>query len=515
MQKTEEDWGYRTEPSAFSCQGMKGGRCTWPRGKALGGTSTINAMQYVRGNKRDYDTWAELGNPTWDYNSVLTDFRKFEKWLVPELTDAGYGTSGELGITKYTCEQPIRSLIEKTAENLGIPTRDVEDKFGYFDTPLTVEGGTRSNTAKAFLGTVKHRKNLKVALNAHATRIIFDENTAKGVEVKIGDKLLTLKTRKEIIISAGSINSPQLLMLSGIGPRDHLETLNIKVIRDLPVGENLQDHVTTCGVYLKIEGDALIPLQPHEVLTELYKYFAFQTGEFTGISLTNFVGFINTKNLTDYPSLQILHTVHFQNDDYLLKTMWSTIEAEEEIWKSLSEFNKRYNMLGVYPTLLQPKSVGKIVLNTNDPFEHPLIYSNYFTDENSEDVKTIVEGIRFLQKLIATEPLSQYNPEILRLNIPNCKELIFDSDEYWECVVRNTAKTLYHPIGTCKMGPKSDPTAVVDSTLKVHGVKGLRVVDASIMPKIVSANTNAASILIGQKGADFIIRDYQGRHEEL
>lgn len=497
---------------------MKDHRCTWPRGKVLGGSSTLNAMLYVRGNKRDYDTWAELGNPGWDYDSVLKDFKKFENILVPDVN--GYGNDGELGLTRYSCQQPIRNLIRDSAENLGVPSVDVESNFGYFDALMTVNGGTRSNTAKTFLGAAKQRQNLKLAINAHVTRIVIDDDskTAKGIEVKIGDKLLYIKAKKEIVISAGSINSPQLLMLSGIGPRAHLESLNIKVIQDLPVGQHLEDHVSTCGVHLKIDQNAVIPLQPHEVLTELYKYFAFQVGEFTGISLTNFVGFINTKNLTDYPNMQLLHTIHFQNEDYLLPAMWNTIQAKDEIWQSLSDFNKEYNILSIYPTLLQPKSVGKILLNSNDPFEHPLIYADYFTDENDDDIKIMIESVRFIQRLIATEPLSKYNPEILRLNIPNCKELSFDSDEYWECVLRNLGRTLYHPTGTCKMGPASDQSAVVDSTLKVHGIKGLRVADASIMPKIVSANTNAASILIGQKAANFINEEYKSdvsKHEEL
>lgn len=495
---------------------MKEGRCIWPRGKALGGTSTINAMLYTRGNKENYDTWAELGNPGWDYESVLKDYKKFENLLVPELS--GYGTNGELGLTRYSCRQPVRKLIEESAERLGIPRLDVEGKNGYFDSLMTVNGGTRSNTAKIFLGAAKNRKNLKLAVNAHVTRIIIDETTktAKGVEVKIGDKLLTLSANKEVIISAGAINSPQLLMLSGIGPRAHLESLSIKTIQDLPVGEHLEDHVTLCGLYIKIDESAAIALQPHEVLTELYKFFAFQTGEFTGISLTNFLGFINTRNASDYPNLEMLHTLHFQNDDYLLPVLWSTLNAEDKILNSVLEFNKRYTMMGFYPTLLQPKSFGRVLLNSDDPFEHPLIHANYFTDENDEDAKTVIEGIRFVQKLLATEPLSQYHPEILQLNIPNCNQLPFDSDEYWDCVLRNTAKTLYHPTGTCKMGPVSDPGAVVDPTLKVHGINGLRVADASIMPKIISANTNAPSILIGQKVADFIIKQHKNnKHEEL
>lgn len=511
LQLTEEDWGYRTQPSEGSCLSMKDGRCTWPRGKALGGSSTINAMVYMRGNKRDYDTWAKMGNPGWDYTSVLEAFKKFENLLVPNLI-GDYGAGGELGLTRYNCDQPIRNLLQESAEKLGVPRLEVEDKCGSFDSLMTVNGGTRSNTAKVFLGAAKNRKNLKIAVKAHVTHINIDETTktVKGLQVKVGDKLLTLNARKEVIISAGAINSPQILMLSGIGPRNHLESLNIKVIQDLPVGEHLEDHLTFCGLYLKIDESAVVPLQPHEILTELYKYFAFQMGAFTEISLTNFMSFINTKNDSDYPNMQFHHTLHFKNEDYLLPTLWQTINALDEVRESVLEYNKRYSLLGIYPTLLTPKSTGRILLNNTNPFEHPLIHTNYLT--NAEDVKVLIEAIRFVQRVMVTEPLSQHNPEIVPLNIPNCVEHPFDGDDYWECVLRNTAKTLYHPTGTCKMGPDG----VVDPTLKVYGVKGLRVVDASIMPKIVSANTNAASIMIGQKGADFIIKQYSGdRHEEL
>lgn len=491
--------------------GMKGGRCTWPRGKVLGGSSTINAMVYVRGNQRDYDHWANMGNTGWDYDSVLESFKKFEHLLVPNL-HGNYGTDGELGLTRYKCDQPIRGLLQETIEKLGVPRLDVEDKCGHIDSLMTINDGMRSNTAKVFLGAAKKRANLKMALKAHVTRISIDETTktAKGVEVQLGDKLLRLNARKEVIISAGAINSPQILMLSGVGPRAHLEGLNINVVQDLPVGEHLEDHLTFCGLYLKIDESAVVPLQPHEILTELYKYFAFQMGAFTEISLTNFMYFINTKNDSIWPNVQFHHTLHFKNEDYLLPTFWQTIDAQDEIRDSVLEHNKRYNLLGIYPTLLSPKSNGRILLNTTNPFDHPLIHTNYLT--NDEDVKVLIEAIRFVQQLMATDPFNQHNPEIVPLDIPNCAVLPFDGDAYWECVLRNTAKTLYHPTGTCQMGPNG----VVDAMLKVHGVKGLRVIDASIMPKIVSANTNAASIMIGQKGAEFIIKEYGGdRHEEL
>lgn len=488
---------------------MKDGRCTWPRGKALGGSSTINAMLYIRGHRKDYDTWAELGNTGWDYDSVLEDFKKNEKVMVPELS--GYGTTGELGLFRYHSQQPLKEAIEKSAEKLGVPRLDKEDKCGYYDAVMSIEAGTRCNAAKAFLGAAQNRKNLKMAIKAHVTRVIIDEKTktATGVEVKIGDKLLKLTARKEVIVSAGAINSPQLLMLSGIGPRKHLESLNIKVIKDLPVGEHLEDHVSMCGPFLKVDPSAVVPLQAHEILSELYRYFAFQEGEFAGISLTNFNGFINTKNDSEYPNIQIMHTLHFQDEIYLLPVLLNTVKPQQEFADSLLEYNEDYNMVSMLPILLNPKSAGRILLKSTNPFDYPLIYANYFTDEKGEDVKSMIEAIRFIQRLIATEPLSQYNLEVLKLDIPNCNKLPFDSDEYWECAMRNTAKTLYHPTGTCKMGPASDPGAVVDPTLKVYGVKGLRVADASIMPNIVSANTNAASIMIGRRAGNFIIEEYK------
>ncbi|CAH1107817.1 unnamed protein product [Psylliodes chrysocephalus] len=509
LETTNEDWQYKTEPTSTSCLSFKDQQCRWPRGKVLGGTSVLNAMLYVKGNKRDYDHWAELGNTGWDWDNVKDYFKKLENLEGLEDSEQ-FGRDGYLDLSKYDSGEPIKYALFEAYKLLGYPNLDEENPLkplGILDVTTNIKNGLRINAAKAFLGKIKKRTNIFTSLNSSVRKILIDPNTkvATGVQVKIGERILKIRAKKEVIISGGTINSPQILMLSGIGPKEHLESVGIKVVKDLPVGENLEDHFVA-PFDIALSPEAIRAAHP---LDQLYNYFTHQSGIFATVHVTNSLGFINTKaDSSVYPNLGLHHFFYAADDKYLIPEYTRVSGLNDQISIDRLEATKAGPGMLFLVTLLNPKSKGKLLLKSKNPDYHPLIYSGYLTDADGEDVRTVLEGIRFLEKLIETDPIKKLKPQQIKLKLPACDKHEYNSDEYWECIMRHLGSTIYHPTGTCKMGPKDDGTAVVDSRLKVHGIKNLRVVDASIMPKLVSANTQAAAMMIGYKAGVMIVEDW-------
>ncbi|KAF2886816.1 hypothetical protein ILUMI_19357 [Ignelater luminosus] len=511
LQFTPEDWQYKMEPSKTCCLGQKGNVCYCPRGKVLGGSSTINAMLYVRGNPSDYNSWADAGNVGWDYESVLKQYQKFE--ACQDSNCGLHGKNGELEITSYKYQEPIHDILKDAYKELGYYQEYSEEKpLGFWDSFMSINRGTRSSTAKSFISPIKDRENLYVALNAQVAKLIIDKSdkTVQGVEVRINDKILKINAKKEVILSAGSINSPQILMNSGIGPKEHLESLGMDVVTNLRVGENLQDHAIF-PLFISINKSVVKPKTGLDILDEIYQYFIHRNGPLGTIGLINFLGFVNTKNNTIFPDLQLYHAVIESNDSFILSSLAHSINLPNELIEAFKENNKHNINMFLVPQILKPKSTGKILLRTTDPIDKPKIFPNYFSDENNEDLELLLKGIKLFINLIRTETLKQYKPKIVEYTLPNCKEYDFDTDEFWRCAIRNIASHLFHQVGTCKMGPEGDPTAVVDPRLRVHGLKGVRVIDGSIMPTITSGNTNAPIIMIGEKGAELIKEDWLGK----
>lgn len=284
---------------------------------------------------------------------------------------------------------------------MGYPTHLEENPLnpqGYFLAHLTVDGGIRENAGKSFIGKVKDRKNLHLALHAFVRKIIIDQESkvAKGVQVKIGESVLELHATNEIILSAGSINSPQLLMLSGIGPEEHLKNLEINSVINLPVGKNLQDHMVLGSPLVKLRDNAIKPCDQRKLLEDIFEYFMFKTGELAGISLTNLLGFFNTKNDSAYPNIEFDHILYKPDDTYLLPEVIRCAGYNEKISKSITELVQGSSVLQFNPILLNPKSRGEILLKSNNPEDEPLIYSGYFTDENQEDIETMLEAVRYV-----------------------------------------------------------------------------------------------------------------------
>lgn len=516
LQLTDLDWQYKTAPpppESPYCLAMNGDRCFWPRGKVLGGSSVLNAMIYVRGNRLDYDNWASLGNVGWSYNDVLPYFKKSEDNRNPYLVKTPYhGKGGYLTVQESPWRTPLAVAFVKAGEELGYINRDINgaQQTGFMIAQGTIRRGSRCSTAKAFLRPVRLRRNVHISMHSQVTKVLFEmEGTqpkAVGVQFIRDGKMKTVLARNEVILSAGAIGSPQILMLSGIGPVEHLQEMDIPVLRNLKVGHNLQDHVGLGGLTFIIDEPITFKKSRFQTLSVALDYIINEQGPMTSLGGVEGLAFVNTKYANSsglWPDIQFHFAPSSVNSD-----------GGEQIRKILNLRDRVYNTMykplveaetwTILPLLLRPKSSGWVKLKSNNPLKYPIIEPNYFT--HKEDINTLIEGIRIALNVSNTKAFQKLGSRPLLTQMPGCRKYPFDTDEYWECALRHFTFTIYHPTGTCKMGIDHD--AVVDPRLRVHGVKRLRVIDASIMPSIVSGNPNAPTIMIGEKGADIIKKDW-------
>ncbi|WP_184256208.1 GMC family oxidoreductase N-terminal domain-containing protein [Rhodopseudomonas rhenobacensis] len=467
------NWLYRTEPEPSS-----GDRAIlWPRGKVLGGSSAINGLLYIRGQPHDYDAWRDLGNPGWGFADVLPYFRKAEDQA--RGADAFHGAGGPLGVSDPTVRHPLSDAYIAAAVEAGLTplddfNRDRQAGAGYFQ--LTVRNGLRSSTANAYLKPVRGRDNLHVVTHAHAMRLTFDGRRATGVVAVRGGQTETYSARREVIVAAGAIGSPALLQHSGVGAADHLRSLDIEVIADLPgVGQNLQDHYMVSLTYaVRRLGSFNETTRGWRLVREILRYAASRRGLLT-LSAAQINVFLPTISDPDNPDVQF----HVMPATFDFET--GKVETEPGLTCGVCQ--------------LRPNSRGTILISQPDPRAAPAIRPGYLTDDRDKAV--LLEGLRFARHIAAQKALAGVAAE----RLPG-SGVTTDSDllEF----ARRTGKTLYHPVGTCKMGRDAD--AVVDSELRVHGVQGLRVVDASVMPTLVSGNTNAPTIMIAERASDLILQ---------
>lgn len=511
---TPQDYSYDVEPEKLACHGSKNRICKWPRGKALGGSSILNAMLHVFGNDRDYNRWSHNGNKGWSYDEVLPYFRKSITCGHSENNEwrSKYCGDGPLNIRmSNNSYSHIDQLFLDAARDLNLPVLESvngDQYVGYGLAQVTVDKGRRNNAAKAFLSSIKDRSNLYVMKSTRVDTIILENNRAVGVRATLKNgKSINLKASKEVIVSAGTINTPQLLMLSGIGPEQHLREIGISNVVDLPVGNNLQDHVVWFGLQLGYKNESATPPSPTLLLDDAYEYLMYNRGPFAGTAGHDLEGFVNVHDLTaKYPNIQFLHTYLSQWRTEMAYGFISGVNLVEEVAEKVSQLLKEMNIIFVLPVLLNPKSRGEIRLRSKDPAEPVRIHANYYAEP--EDRETMLKSVDFLKKMVKTETFKRRGISLQPLDIAGCRDTELGSREYWECNLRHFSSTLYHPVGTAKMGPRSDPTSVVDSRLKVHGIQRLRVIDGSIMPTITSGNTNAPIMIIAEKGADLIKEDW-------
>ena len=472
------DWCYTIEPDP----GLNGRTIGYARGKVLGGCSSINAMIYMRGQKSDYDHWASLGNRGWSWDDVLPVFKRSEDYQ--HGADDFHGVGGEMRVEEKRVSWEILDAWRDAAEEYGIPKIkefNRGDNFGNAYFQMNQRGGRRWSGTKAFLRPIRQRSNLTVRVNAQVDRLVIDSGDsgkrATGVVLAGTGELLT--ARREVILAAGAIGSPQILQCSGIGPESLLRSHGIDVVHHLPgVGANLQDHLQVRTIF-KVKNTVTLNRRVNSLVGKAamgLEYLLFKTGPLT-MPPSQLGAFAKSETTRASPNME-----------------WHVQPL------SLDKFGDplhRFDAITPSVCNLQPTSRGHVRLKTPNPLDAPAITLNYLSTE--DDQRVAIAGLRATRRIMAAKALARFEPEEWKPG------LAIDTDEQLAQVAGDLGTTIFHPVGTCKMGP--DELAVVDDRLSVHGISGLRVIDASIMPRITSGNTNAPTVMIAEKGAEFICAD--------
>ena len=478
------NWAFQTEPEPH----LNGRRVFWPRGKVLGGSSTINGMIYVRGNPADYDGWEQMGLPGWSFEKVLPLFKRSEAHVDRE--DSFHGRAGELTVRRARGTNAMFETYVEAGQQAGYPFTDdfngaSQEGFGRYD--FTIRRGRRCSAATAFLAPAANRPNLTVVTRALAHRVSIEDGRATGVEFRSGRDVVTVRATREVVLSAGVVGSPHLLMLSGIGDAEHLHEHGISTIHHLPgVGRNVQDHVDCCLVHecrqpvslrenLRIDRVTLGVLRAAMFGTGFVTTFPYESGSF-----------IRSSKDLEVPDIQ----THFM----------PATEATANLHWSLPALGRRRSVAEEHGTTIRigpvvPKSRGQITLRSGDPADSPCIQANYLDDRR--DVDAVVAGVQLMRDVMAKPAFARTLGRELEPGSQNRTDAQIAN---W---LVDAAMTTLHPVGSCKMGTDTD--AVVDAQLRVHGIEALRVADASVMPVITRGNTNAPTIMIAERASDLIL----------
>ncbi|KYQ50435.1 Glucose dehydrogenase [acceptor] [Trachymyrmex zeteki] len=460
---TSLDWNFKTEPTLShptACLAM-GGVCTWPRGKMIAGTGALHGMMYVRGHPEIYNQWAREGNLGWSYDEISHYFERVENLIDPTI---------------------VTSQLKEY------------NQTGFMIAPMTVKNGMRLTTSRAYLRPVHDRKNLRVLTNAQVTKILISpwEQKAYGVELvdKNGNKKV-VKCDKEVILTAGTIGSPHILMNSGIGPKKDLAKFGIKVYKDLPVGKNLHNHVS-------VEVPMSIKDIPYEIVTmdAVNQYLKNKTGPLASTGITQVTAFLESSYaINGVPDIQVFF------DGFTSTCPKTGLINECTNGKFQSDCPDRRKIIA-RPTVVCAESRGDLKLRSNNPLDPPLIYPNYFTNE--KDLMILLEGIKKVSKLVDTHTMKKWDLRLEQVRSPLCSDYHFGTDAFWMCQIRTETGPENHQSGTCKLGPSTDPSAVIDSQLRIHGISNIRVADASIFPNVPNSNPIAGIMMVAEKAADMI-----------
>jgi choline dehydrogenase len=471
--KTRYDWAYETVPQEH----LDGRSRFWPRGKTLGGSSSLNAMMYVRGNREDYDAWARLGNDGWGYDDVLPYFRRSENFEGGPTAERG--GAGPLNVAQLRDLNPATEAFLRAAQEVGIPRNDDvngSEQDGVNATQVTQKRGRRWSAADAYLRPARKRRNLTVETGALAQRVRFEGRRAIGVDYLVGDQTRRADATREVIVAGGAINSPQLLMLSGIGPADQLRAHQIPVVHELPgVGQHLLDHLAVVSI---VECNEPVTLAAAESLRNVGRFLVSGRGMLTS-NVAEACAFVRSREGIAAPDLELV---------------FAPVTFLEHGLEPVTGHG-----LTIGAVALQPRSVGTLTLESADPCRPPRIDPAYLSDDAGDDLRVLIEGMRRAQEIFAAPAFARY------VGAPMHPSPIPADDAAAARHVRRYAETLYHPVGTCAMG--NGPDAVVDPTLRVHGIEHLRVVDASVMPTIPRGHTHASTVMIAEKASDLIKHD--------
>jgi choline dehydrogenase-like flavoprotein len=471
------NWAFSTLPQP----GFGGRRGYQPRGRGLGGSSSINAMIYLRGQREDYDDWVAEGAAGWGWQDVLPYFRRSENNERPGLDDACHGRGGPLNVADLRSPHPFAALFIEAAQQAGLPRNDdfageSQEGVGWYQ--VTQKNGERWSVARAYLEPARNRANLKIETNAFATQVLFEGRRAVGVRFEQGGAVRELRARREVLLAAGALQTPQLLMVSGVGPGEHLREFGIATVADLPVGDNLQDHPDII-INRRVDNTDLLGLSPVGAW-KLMRGIGRWRRERRGVLTSNFAeagAFVRTLPDQARPDLQ-LHFVIGMVDDHNRKYHWG-------------------HGMSCHSCPLRPQSRGTVRLASGEMKDAPLIDPRFLSHE--DDLETLVRGFKLVRRIFAQPAFAPYDGadpgrELYHAGV--------HTDDDIRAAIRAHADTIYHPVGTCRMG--TDARAVVDPQLRVRGVEGLRVIDASVMPTLVSGNTNAPVVMIAERASDLI-----------
>lgn len=520
--RTEIDWAFWTEKNPNMFRGMEDQRCLMSRGMTLGGSSSINAMIYLRGTEEDFRWWETNGCPGWGYGQVLPYFMKSEDFV-----DAGrfdpeiHAADGPLTVSPLETFDPAYGVVAEALRSLGVTATEdfARETIGYGNFDSSTRDGRRCSTLKAFLLPASDRPNLYVAKNTLVTRVMIADGTAVGVEFVTASaaEYKSVYCSREVVLSAGPVKSPQILMLSGIGPRGHLQSLGVPVVQNSPVGFNLQDHMSFPGLVFtdrKYRSKEAIVKESWQLLE---KELSLYPRNVATLGVSKLMTFIKSNARTESPDLQIIQfrvpynaTNAFPNGKNAFSNMFGYGKQVTTVYDQLNSLS---DILVFVPIMLKLSSTGRVMLRSNDRLDRPRIFADFLTNE--EEIETLLDGIDFVVKLSKTRAMTDAGFVLEELKLPDCSDHAWGTRPYWLCAIRNIAAPFYHCVGTCKMGSANDPTTVVDPLLRVKGVRGLRVIDSSVMPRIVSVNTNAATIMIAEKGSDIVKNHHKNLQSEL
>lgn len=471
-------------------------------GKALGGSSVIYFLMHTRGNSRDFDRWSDAGNYGWSYKEVLPYFLKSERANLGKYSDSPFhNKNGPMAVSFSSMRTPLVKVFMKANKLLGQKEIDYNSnhQLGVGYVQSNTLNGRRHSAYKAFLEPILQRPNLHIMINTRATKILIDPQTkvAYGVEFRRNHKNYRVMTKKEVILSSGTFHSPQLLTLSGVGKKQNLNKIGVPVINELPVGDNMHDH------YAFAELLFVTNKTNYGFMTYLNTFFEYFNGRglMTLPSGTEAFGFIKVPSNNSYgssvPDIELIFSpggVFFDRGFGITYGGKMRRDIYDAVYKPLEGTDKQVFLISLM--LFHPKSIGRVEIPDANPFSDPRVYSNML--EYEDDIETFLYGIKYVMKLIKQEPFQNIGARLHSIPLPSCAQFHFASDNYWRCAIKNMAFSIQHQVGTNKLGPRGDKTAVVDPELKVHNMQRLRVVDTSIIPEAPSAHTNSLSVLIGE-----------------